>query len=121
MVEQIYKSKNITVSVDHDTNDRDPSIIEEHIDDKKVILDELIAELQKPYSFKLGWSMSIVMIFNIVVTIWAIQYEVIDWVNLLNWIIFGICIYAGNEYQKAKHKSKALVLMVAILKVDGQI
>jgi len=50
MVEQIYKSKNITVSRDMDPNNNDPhtcTIIEEHTDDKKVILDDLIAEVQK--------------------------------------------------------------------------
>lgn len=60
MIRQIYKSNNITISRDMDPNNNDPYtciIIEEHTTDKKVILDELIDELQKPYSFKLeiGW------------------------------------------------------------------
>lgn len=124
MIEQIFKSKNITVTRDLDPNNNDPHtsiFIDEHTSDKKVILDELIDEVQKPYSYKLTWSMGLIMSLNIAVTIGAIHYGVIDWVNILNWVIFAGCIYAGNKFQKAEYTSRTLVLLFTILKVDGQI
>jgi len=124
MVEQIYKSKNITVSRDMDPNNNDPhtcTIIEEHTDDKKVILDDLIAEVQKPYSFKLDWWMTFLITFNLTNTILAIYNNHLDLLNIISLLILLPCLYYSDKTQKLKYKNKTLTLIFTILKLDGQI
>ena len=124
MIEQIYKSKNITVSRDMDPNNNDPhtcTIIEEHIDDKKVILDDLIDESKKPYSFKLDWMMTFLITFNVTTTVLAIYNNHLDWFNIIALFLLLPCLYASDKAQKSQYKSKTLVLLFTILKVDGQL
>ncbi len=124
MVEQIYKSKNITVSRDMDPNNNDPhtcTIIEEHTDDKKVILDDLIAEVQKPYSFKLDWWMTFLITFNVTTAVLAIYNNHLDWFNIIALLLLLPCLYVSDIAQKSQYTSKTLVLLFTILKVDGQI
>ena len=124
MIEQIYKSKNITVSRDMDPNNNDPhtcTIIEEHTDDKKVILDDLIAEIQKPYSFKLDWWIAMLMILNITSTISSIYTGKVDLFIILNWFILLWCVHIRNKTLKLRYTSKTLVLLFTICKIDGQV
>jgi len=124
MVEQIYKSKNITVSRDMDPNNNDPhtcTIIEEHTDDKKVILDDLIAEVQKPYSFKLDWWMTFLITFNVTTAVLAIYNNHLDWFNIIALLLLLPCLYVSDIAQKSQYTSKTLVLLFTSLKVDGQI
>ena len=121
MIEQIYKSKNITVSINHGTNDSDPTIIQEHIDDKKVILEELIAEVQKPYSFQLDWWMTFLITFNLTNTVLAIYNNHLDLLNIISLLILLPCLYYSDKTQKLKYRNKTLTLIFTILKLDGQI
>lgn len=126
MIEQIYKSKNITVSRDMDPFNSDPHtsiFIEEHSSDKKVILDELIDEVQKPYSFKLWseWLLMFVLTLTLSSTITAIYNNEVDWIILANLVLTSACVYVNNLKQKSQYKSKTLVLLFTILKVDGQL
>lgn len=123
-IEQIYKSKNITVSRDMDPNNNDPdtcTIIEEHTTDKKLIIDDLVDELNKPYSFKLEWSLILLLVINLSVISGHIVTNSVDWFTILLGLLLLLSVWMNNKAQKAKYTSKTLVLLFTILKVDGQV
>jgi hypothetical protein len=124
MVEQIFKSKNITVSVDMDPNNNDPhtfTIIEEHTSDKKAIIADLIDEVQKPYNFKLDWWMTFLITLNTSSAVLAIYNDHLSWLDIIALLLLLPCLYMSDKAQKSKYTSKALTLIFTILKVDGQI
>lgn len=121
-LEEIYKSKNVTISYDPNHNeDDDCTIIEEHTTDKKLIIDDLVNEFKKPYSFKLEWSLIFLLVFNLSVIGGHIIYNMVDWFTILIGVLLILSVWMSNKAQKMKYKSKTLTLLFAILKVDGQV
>ena len=121
-LEEIYKSKNITISYNPNHNeDDDCTIIEEHTTDKKLIIDDLVDELNKPYSFKLEWSLVLLLVLNLSVISGHIVTNSVDWFTILLGVLLLLSVWASNKVQKAKYTSKTLVLLFTILKVDGQV
>ena len=121
-LEEIYKSKNITISYNPNHNeDDDCTIIEEHTTDKKLIIDDLVDELNKPYSFKLEWSLVLLLVLNLSVISGHIVTNSVDWFTILLGVLLLLSVWMSNKAQKMRYTSKTLVLLFTILKVDGQV